>query len=60
MNIRYSATSLVPYFSENEMESMKRMLRLDLPKFEFDPAYVLHIKSFHGGKPVEKNFSKQN
>lgn len=35
---------------------MRTMLRLDLPAFEFDPAYVQHIQSFNGGRPIEKFF----
>lgn len=56
MTITFVTASFVPHFSENEMASMKQMLRLDLPAFEFDPNYVDHIQNFHGGKPVEKYF----
>ncbi len=38
------------------MGSIKRMLQLDLPEFEFDPDYVQHVRRFNGGKPVEKYF----
>ncbi len=56
MKIKYDETSFIPYFSKNEMASMKRMFLLDLPTFEFDPAYVQHIQIFHGGKPVDRFF----
>jgi len=59
MNIKYISTSFIPNFSEHEMDSMRRMLRLDLPSFEFDPEYTQHIKNFHGGKPIDKFFKTE-
>ncbi len=56
MTIKYEVNSFVPYFSKSEMDSMQRMLSLDLPDFSFDPAYVSHIARFHGGKPINRHF----
>lgn len=56
MNIRYLETSFIPHFSEREMDSMRRMLRLDLPTFEFDEEYSQHIQRFHGKKPIDRFF----
>ncbi|CAM3821706.1 SMI1/KNR4 family protein [Parendozoicomonas haliclonae] len=56
MNIEYVPHSFAHQFSEREMASIERMLKLDLPNFEFDPIYLSHIKSHHGGKPVQKFF----
>lgn len=56
VTIKYAPDSLVLNFSKREMESMKRMMQLDLLTFEFDPSYVEHIQHFHGGKPVQKFF----
>ena len=56
MVIRYEDNSFVPHFSTAEMASMKRMLSLDLPSFEFDAEYAGHIKKFNGGKPINKYF----
>lgn len=56
MGFNYALTTLVPDFSIKEMESMKRMFRLDLPEFDFDPAYVDFISKYNGVKPVNRYF----
>lgn len=60
MTIKYNEASIVPHFSRDEMASMKKMLTLDLPMFEFDPAYVEHVENFHGGKPIDKYFTTRS
>ena len=57
MSVNYKPGSLVSDFSVKEMESIKKMWRLDFPEFEFDPVYVRHIQRFNGGNPVEKYFA---
>ncbi|HEY0589456.1 MAG TPA: SMI1/KNR4 family protein [Pseudoduganella sp.] len=56
MAIRFQPGTTVPHFSQAEMESMKRMLSLDLPRFVFDQAYVEQVEKFNGGCPLNKYF----
>lgn len=43
--------------SQSEVDSIVRMVRLDLPKFAIDQEYLCFISEFHGGKPVQKYFT---
>ncbi|WP_426340082.1 SMI1/KNR4 family protein [Pseudoduganella sp. S-14] len=60
MTIQYKPNTLAPHFSQAEMDSMERMLSLDLPGFAFDPAYIEHVENFNGGSPLNKYFQTGN
>jgi hypothetical protein len=59
MFIEYDPASIVPHFSDHEMQAMKAILSLDLPGFAFDPDYVQHLAQFNGGAPKVKYFLTQ-
>ena len=56
-NISFAAGSFAGPFSQHELESIRRLVRLDIPYFEFDPEYLGFIATFHGGKPIQKYFA---
>lgn len=55
--ISFIPESFAGRFSQAEMDSIARMVRLDLPEFTIDKEYSKFICEFHGGKPVQKYFT---
>lgn len=45
-----------PPCSELELDQFARMMRVDMPHFQFDGGYLQFIRTTNGGKPVEKYF----
>ena len=60
MSIKYIDDSFAGSFSESEYESLKQLLRLDIPDFDLDSDYLNHIRKYNGGRPVDKYFTARN
>lgn len=58
--IQCDPNSIVPHFSSAEMESMRRMLSLGIPGFEFDHGYEAQVRTFNGGRPVNRYFQTRS
>jgi len=56
MPFLYESGSIAPHFSEIEMDSLRRHVKIDYHDFEFDPAYVAHIREFNGGRLITNYF----
>lgn len=54
--IRYKAGTQSGPFSDSELESFARMMRVDFPDFSFDARYLQFIQANNGGVPVENLF----
>ena len=52
--IPYEPGSFAGDFSHDEMKEFETYIAREVPAFQYDLAYVEHIKFFHGGVPVNK------
>ena len=55
--IPYEPGTFAGDFSDDEMKDFETYIAQQVPAFQFDLAYVGHIKSFHGGVPVNKRLT---
>lgn len=60
VDIHYKPGTSSGPFSQSELNKFKKMLRVDMPDFEFDEIYTQFITRHNGGKPIEKYFRLQS
>ena len=56
-DLNYDPNSFAGPFNESELRSFENWLHASgFDKINFDPSYVSHLKSFHGGMPGKRYF----